>query len=196
MTYFRTFLPLLTVTTLGLAFGGCAKEYDARDVDPSSEQGIKTVGGVDMRDYLRAADELTSSMLARGIFDPNKDEVILRLSRVRDDSSALNVDTELVTNQIRTILNASNHPRVLTITPGYEDPASADDRAMGEMAGQPRIEPQYTLSGRISNVNSVAGDARQTTFIFKMTLTDNRGLALWEDQRFISKAGTRDTATF
>lgn len=185
----QTAVVALAASTLVLA--GCGGG-GARQIDTRGSDVITTVDDVDIQNYLEAANELTASMLESGEFSRVLGDdrfVLLELDRVANDTADPYIDTQLLTDTIRTNVVKSGLARF--ITPGYESPLSADDRAAAEFTGQRVQQPAYTLSGRISDVRARAGRDRQSTFIFKLTLSDRNGVAIWEDQRFITKQGRR-----
>jgi PBP1b-binding outer membrane lipoprotein LpoB len=184
-----------SAVSLCLVFAGCATEQDARTIDSVGDQTITTIDQVDIQDYIRAADEMVTSMFDSGAFPPEEDEIILELSRIADESSAIGLNTSVLTGEIRSMLNRSRSPRVLTMTPRSEDARSNDLTRMDQFENaEPELRSDYRLSGQITDVRATAGRTRQSTFVFKMTLTDNRGLGIWEEQRLITKAGTRNRA--
>ena len=57
------------------------------------------------------------------------------------------------------------------------DAASALLHHCGRVLAQPDVEPDYTLSGKITQLTRNSGSTRQSTFTFRLTLTDpNTGL--------------------
>ena len=181
------YLPILAVL---LVIAGCRSEQDATVIDAGGDRTITSIDQIDVQDYLRAADELVGSMFASDVFPPDARVVRIEVSRIRDESSALQTDTELLTNQVLAQLGRSRSPRVLARTPGAEDPLT--DADLGGRSGAAASD--YRLSGRITDQYARAGRQRQKTFVFEMTLTDDSGYGVWRDQRFITKAGTRNKA--
>ena len=52
--------------------------------------------------------------------------------------------------------------------------------------------PDFSLSGKIIQLNTRAGDVRQAAFAFQLSLTDlKRGLAVWEEEVQIVKKGKK-----
>ncbi len=115
------------------------------------------------------------------------------------------IDTDLLTKKIRIALNRSGKVATTTAvgssTKGPEDKASLETRELrksGEfdqttVAGRGQmIAPDYSLSGKIIETPVRAGNVRQSTFSFQLSLSDIRtGLALWEDEVEITKAGKK-----
>ena len=189
-------LPLATLATTAVAtlFASGCGGGGARQIDTRGSDLITTVDEVDIQNYLQFANEMTDSMFDSRAFSRalgNNEFVLLELDQVRNDTADPYIDTALLTDGIRTNLNQSGLVR--TLTPGQESALAADDRAAAEFTGQNLQQPAYTLSGRISDVRTRAGNTRQSTFVFKLTLSDRNGVGMWEDQRFITKQGKRAT---
>ena len=56
---------------------------------------------------------------------------------------------------------------------------------------EPQRMPDFTLSGKIIEKRDRQDDVRQVTYAFQLSLTDNNGLAVWEDEKEISKQSKR-----
>src|SRR5690606_27633556 len=114
------------------------------------------------------------------------------------------IDVDLLVKQIREDLNASG--RVLTTTAYGKKPESKATRAEIEyeqfMKGSdapdaPAVaRPDFILTGKIiemTTTGEVSGGrrAQQNTYVFQMSLSDKRGLAVWDDQTEVSKVKPR-----
>ena len=54
------------------------------------------------------------------------------------------------------------------------------------------VAPDYSLSGKIIQLNTKAGKYKQSAFAFQLSLTDlKNGLAVWEDEVQIVKKGKK-----
>ena len=182
--------PLIALVP-ALALIGCGGG-GARQIDTTGGDVIVTVDDVDVQDYLQAANELTASMLESGEFRRavgDREYALIDVDQVRNDTADPYVQTALLTDTIRTNLVKSGLARV--ITPAGESPLAADDRRAAEFEGRAVPQGALTLSGRITDVRAQAGRTRQNTTVFKLTLSDRDGIAVWEDQQFITKQGRR-----
>jgi hypothetical protein len=57
--------------------------------------------------------------------------------------------------------------------------------------------PDYTLTAKILENRASAGDTRQVSYIFQMSLTDTRsGRGVWEGEETVTKQGTKNTIGF
>ncbi|MBP7143481.1 MAG: penicillin-binding protein activator LpoB, partial [Opitutaceae bacterium] len=81
-----------------------------------------------------------------------------------------------------------------------EDPLAKEAAEMQAMlAGQKKTTtlPYYTLSGKLIEDRARAGRTRQVTYTFQMSLTTVKdGLAVWEDEKQITKIGTKPSVGF
>ena len=61
----------------------------------------------------------------------------------------------------------------------------------------PKVQPDLTLSGKITQIKRQAGSQRQTTYTFRLTLTDpNTGLEVWTKVEDVTKQGRKDSIGF
>ena len=185
-----------TVAIVGaLALGGC--NSGVQDVDATGPEAVKTLGEIDPRDWSRAADEMVQSLLTSSVLESApRSPAVMGISRIRN-RTGLQIDTDLLTKKIRTSLNQSG--KVLTTTViglggQPEDPMAAGEAQRREFFAEdektaPKVErPDYTLSGKIIGQETRGQKATQVTYAFQLSLTDVRtGLAVWEDERLISK---------
>ncbi|MEM6560538.1 MAG: penicillin-binding protein activator LpoB [Planctomycetota bacterium] len=197
----NTALKITLAAALGFTIVGC-RDTAARKIDPFSEdQAITSVRGIDPKDANEAALTLVDSLLRHPAitrFGP-EDPAILAISSVRANISDRQFDVDQVNKTIRVELNRSG--RVLTTTVGSlgnedvlaSEAAEADQFLNGT---SPTVPADYTLSGKIIENYTRAGDFKQSVYIFQMSLTDSRGLALWEDEVAIGKKGTRNRVGF
>ena len=193
-------LPLAIAALAPLLWSGCASG-GARRIDSGGRESITTVGCVDIQDFAAAAEESVGKLLASGALDkvPNP-PAILAVSGVRNDTGH-QFDTDLLTKKIRVKLNTSGKA-LTTTTVGLdgvaEDPLAKQLQGERELQGEKpaRLLPDFTLSGKIIETPVRAGNVRQSTFSFQLSLTDKRGLALWEGEEEITKQGKRPSVGF
>jgi hypothetical protein len=51
--------------------------------------------------------------------------------------------------------------------------------------------PDYTLSGKIIENRTRQGNKSESTYVFQMALATRDGLAVWEEEKTITKQGKR-----
>lgn len=201
----RIGLSALTIGAVGIFSAGCQTTEDpgrVRYIDPYSNEGVVTVGGLDFHDWGIAAEKAINSLLSSGVLLDNDRKSVVMISTVRNNTRE-HVDTDLLTKKIRISMLRSGQAIVTTAVRagGPEDAASMKvrelrlsdefDQTTVQEKGQ-LIAPSHSLSGKIIQVDSRAGNVRQSAFAFQLTLTDLRtGLAVWEDEVPIVKQGSR-----
>ena len=75
---------------------------------------------------------------------------------------------------------------------GPEDPlADASKRQAAFASGKKLRRPDYTLSGKIIEDRARAGNIREVTYFFQLTLATPDGLAVWEGEKRIPKQGEK-----
>jgi len=193
-------LPLALVAAMPLLWTGCSSG-GARRIDAGGRESITTVGNVDIQDFVAAAEASVGKLLASGALDKvPKPPAILAVSLVRNQTGQ-QFDTDLLTKKIRVKLNTSGKA-LTTTTVGLdgvaEDPLAKQLQGERELLEKRKdtVTPDFTLSGKIIETRARAGDVRQSTFSFQLSLTDRRGLALWEGEEEITKQGKRPSVGF
>lgn len=191
-----------TIILVSLGMMGC-RTSKVTYVDPESNEGITTIRTIDIHDWNAAAEKNINSLLESGVLGGNvsKKEVIM-VSHIRNNTTE-HIDTDLLAKKIRIALNRSG--KVLTTTAvgvgGPEDEASMAVRELRESAEFDQsttqqqgtlVAPDYSLSGKIIQLNTKAGKYKQSAFAFQLSLTDLKsGLAVWEEEVQIVKKGKK-----
>lgn len=177
----------LLASALAIGLIGCS--HPAKRVPETGS--ITTVGQIDIQDWNYAATELSKSLVNSGVLEnaPRK-PAILAMSRIVNNTTQ-QVDIDLLTKKIReTLLDTGKVQTTTTFgsDSNVEDPIAREIRHSREAAEgkQPTVAdlPDYTLSGKLIEVRSQAGDIYQSVFAFQLSLTDSRtGNAVWENPR-------------
>jgi uncharacterized protein (TIGR02722 family) len=195
---------LLALGSASLLLVGCATPQ-ATYVDPAGSRTITTVGGINIQDYANAADTMVSSLID-GVINTGKLEApagqpaMLAISRISNNTSQ-HVDTDMLVKKIRVALNKTGKV-VTTTTMGLggnaEDPLAQGIKQQTEFLQDKKNTrlPDYSLSGKIIEQRERAGDVRQSSFVFQLSLTSKDGVAVWEDEKTITKQGKRSTVGF
>ena len=183
---------------LATALVGC--KSGAKYVETGGTQSVVTIGQVDIQDIQMASSELLQSMLQTGVLkrSPTQPARLLINPIVNDTGSQFDVGE--LTYRMREQLVNSGQAQVITAYGQYtEDPAALEElrRRSFESGTQSDVEPDFTLSGKITQVRRSAGSTRQTTFTFRMTLTDpNTGLEVWTKVADVTKQGQKPGVGF
>ena len=199
MTSLPTRTRLALAAALVAATAGC-NDPGARTVETGSSETVTSIDHIDDQDWAKAANKLTTSMLGMdSLFAAKADGSKKRLGigRVTNDT-AEPVDVDLLVKQIRVTLNKSG--KVVTTTTGglaTEDVLAQRNKAAVDFNKGDGTTPlralDYSLSGKLIQTRARAGNTRQSTFYFQLTLTDPNGDGVWEDQAPITKIGTHDS---
>jgi hypothetical protein len=192
-------LPLALLTLAPVLWTGCGG--GARRIESGGTESITTVGSIDIQDFISAAEASVGKLLASGALDKvPAPPAILAVYRVRNETGK-QFDTDLLTKKIRVKLNTSG--KALTTTTVAVDGQVEDKLAKGIQAEQEFQDdkkvtrgPDFSLSGKIIETRAKAGNVRQSTFSFQLSLSDKRGLALWEGEEEITKQGKRPSVGF
>lgn len=191
----RYLFPVALLALAPLVWTGCSSGV-ARRIDAGGRESITTVGQVDIQDFVAAAEASVGKLLLSGALDKvPKPPAILAVSLVRNQTGQ-QFDTDLLTKKIRVKLNTSGKA-LTTTTVGLD--GVAEDPLAKQLQGEQQktgVTPDFTLSGKIIETRARAGDVRQSTFSFQLSLTDRRGLALWEGEEEITKQGKRPSVGF
>lgn len=186
---------LLKPIALSLAvlagFTGCNSGSKARYVDSQGPRTVVAVDEINIQDWESAANQLIDSLLASGVMERSPQQpAILAVSRIINDTRR-HVDTDLLTKKIRVALN--NSGKALTTTT-IDVLAPPEDPLAAKVSDRRPPKPYFSLSGKIIEVATRAGDTKQVTYVFQMSLTEvPTGLAVWEDEVQITKQGARAT---
>lgn len=195
---------LLALGSVSLLLAGCATPQ-ATYVDPAGSRTITTVGNINIQDYANAADTMVNSLID-GVINAGKLEApagqpaMLVISRIANNTSQ-HVDTDMLVKKIRIALNKTGKV-VTTTTMGLggkaEDPLAQGIKEQTEFLQDKKNTrlPDYSLSGKIIEQREQAGNVRQSSFVFQLSLTSKTGVAVWEDEKTITKQGKRPTVGF
>jgi penicillin-binding protein activator len=197
----KQLIPLLALVALiPVLWTGCASG-GARRIETGGRDSITSVGQIDIQDFIAAAEASVGKLLASGTLDKvPTPPAIMAVSLVRNDTGK-QFDTDLLTKKIRVKLN--NSGKALTTTTVSLNDTPEDALAKKLQADREAVDgksnvplPDFSLSGKILETRARAGDVRQSTFSFQLSLTDKRGLALWEGEEEITKQGKRSSVGF
>jgi PBP1b-binding outer membrane lipoprotein LpoB len=168
---------------------------------------ITTVGGIDIQDATDAAAELSESLLAANVLGRAGQPSIIAIDRYINDTSQ-QIDRDVIVKKIRVSLNKAGVAQTMTTLDsagGIGGESNIATRAARERDNEARAnaflndtaapelpKPDYALTFKILDNRVRAGRTRQTTYTFQMSLTDVKtGLAVWEDEKQITKQGSK-----
>ena len=201
----KPFVKFIAAAVLPALALGCAT---AKYIDHDGRDSVVNVGQINTQDWIRAADELTQSLLLSGAIQGVAGKPkILMIGRIKNNTTQ-HIDTDSLMKKIRVALNKGG--RALTTTAvGLDGPEDESSKAVRELRADDEfnqatipgkgnlVSPDYSLSGKIIQNNARARRGllptiRQSEFAFQLSLTDLKtGLAVWEEEKLIVKQGSR-----
>ena len=182
------------------SFTGCTRP--AQYVDPKGGRLMVTLDQINIQDWAMAAESAINELLASGALDKvPAPPAVMVVSRVINSTSQ-QIDTDLLTKKIRVALNKSG--KALTMTTrgaggAVEDELAKEiaqewkDMGLEKPAARP---PDFSLSGKIIETYTRSGNYRQAAYTFQLSLSDRRGLAVWEGEKEVVKQGRRPAVGF
>jgi len=188
---------------LALLLGGCATQ--TAYVNPEGPEMIVSIDRINIQDFSNAADTLVNSLMD-DVIDQDKlvssvrnEPALLAISRIKNNTGR-QIDTDLLVKRIRIALLRTGKIQTTTTMNlgGPEDPLAADNQKAKEFFKDQAYSrlPDYTLSGKIIEERARDGNLRQTSFVFQLSLSSSSGIAIWEDQKVITKQGKRSSVSF
>lgn len=195
----KIILPL--VAAVPLAITGCATT-DAHYVATGGSQNIVNIDQINIQDYIQAAESASTDLIGSGALNRVANPpAVLAISRIVNNTGQ-QIDTDLLVKKIRVVVLQSGQA-VTTTTIGLggkaEDPLAKGMQQENEfMSDQKNTRlPDFTLSGKIIETRARAGNVRQSTYSFQLSLTDTKtGNAVWESEKEITKQGRRPSVGF
>jgi len=209
MTIFKTVIKsTLATLTIVLFFAGCAEQPRYMDSQHPETHKADTLG-IDYQDFKKASIEATQSMLRSGALNrAGGGRYVLAISTFINDTTQ-RIDMDQLVKSIRIALLQSGKVVVTTAVRagGAEDTMSYEARKLrgsdefnqrtvakkGQM-----IAPDFSLSGKIIQRNTkLSNGDMKVDYYFQMSLTDIKtGLAYWEGETVITKAGSSKTVNW
>jgi PBP1b-binding outer membrane lipoprotein LpoB len=185
---------LLVACGAVLFLAGCAGSKTTY-VDPGGSRLVTTTEGINIQDFSQAADTMTASLINnfvnKGLLKSAvpSEPALMAISRIQNNTGQ-QLDTDMLVKKIRVALLQTGKVQTSTTIAygGPEDPLAAEQ--------PPTRRPDYTLSGKIIEDRTQAGNVKQTSYIFQLSLSSPAGIGVWEDERTIVKQGTRPSVGF
>jgi len=195
----RPLVSTVLVVATAAFLGGCASSQ-ATYVDPASTRTLSNVGEINVQDWNMASESMINSLISKHINSGSlkgsgpDGRAILAISRIVNNTS-VQIDTDILVKKIRVALLGTGKV-VADITAGLggpEDPLAAEAKREQQFLGTQKVagRPDYTLSGKIIENRTRQGNQRESTYVFQMALATRDGLAVWEEEKTITKQGKR-----
>ena len=126
-----------------------------------------------------------------GILGRDGTPSIIAISRYVNNTGQ-QIDRDQIIKKIRVSLNKAGVAQTLTTMGPTGTTAGAEDPLAVNVNGGSTLVPEYSLTYKLLSVEAQAGKVKQYTYVFQMSLTDIKtGLAVWEDERQITKQGKK-----
>lgn len=190
----------LSLTAALLTLPACASK--ATYIETGGTDSIVSVGEVDIQDLQRAASGMLESLIALGTLQNAPHQPArLRIERVVNDTSSA-FDVGELTYRMREQLVNSGQATVLTAYGANAESPEAQERLKQEAfrrgeTSVESLEPDFFLTGKITQLKRSAGRTRQTTYTFRLTLTDSRtGQEAWTKVVDVTKQGQKNAVGF
>ncbi len=196
-----------TLTSAALAVAalavGCSSPKTTY-VDPASSRLVTNVDQINIQDFAQAADTMVNSLIDN-LINPGQlksgvpnEPALLAISRIQNNTGT-QLDTDLLVKKMRVALLRTGKVQTSTTIAygGVEDPLMAEEQKNNEFFNdKPKRRPDYTLSGKIIEDRTQAGNVRQSAFVFQLSLSSRDGIGVWEDEKTIVKQGSRPAVGF
>ena len=190
---------ILITLTLPLICFGCGQK--AKYIQTGGTQSIVSVGEVDIQDIQGAARGLLDSMFLTGVLNKAEHQParIVVEAVVNDTSSRF--DTGELLHRMRAQLVNSGQAAVETAFGQAESQVAQDAlKKKAFLEGKTASDvfnPDFALTGKITQMKRSAGNTNQTTYTFRLTLTNmNTGLEAWTDYVNVTKQGSHNAIGF
>lgn len=174
----------------------------ARYVETGSPEGIISVNDVDFQDILKASSGMLESLAETGVLKTakRKPAQLIIGDIVNDTSSRFDVG-ELTYRMREQLVNTGQAAVVTTFGNSPEDRQAQEvlrrEKFLKGETAEPLPDPDFSLTGKITQVKRSAGDTKQATYTFRLTLTNLRtGLEAWTKTVDMTKLGNRNAVGF
>jgi PBP1b-binding outer membrane lipoprotein LpoB len=182
-----------------------------------STSQLRSTMGFDPKEVSETSGEMAESLLSANILrNKGKDgRSVIAISTFRNNTALYDFDPNVIFNRIRVTLNKSGVAYCYVTNDAYVSKNRASvashnnvsdaknellasigrsERASYQSAGP---APQYTLTLELIETHGAVGRTTNKTYDIHMTLNEIRsGLAIWEEQKDISKDRTRASVGF
>jgi len=191
---------VLATSSLLLALAACGSP--GKYIETGGTDSIVSVGEVDIQDLQTAASGMLESLVAQGVLSTAPHQPArLSIERVVNDTSSA-FDVGELTYRMREQLVNSGQATVLTAYGADAESPEAQERLKQEAFRQGQttvdsLQPDFFLTGKITQLKRSAGSTKQVTYTFRLTLTDSRtGQEAWTKVVDVTKQGTKNAVGY
>ena len=123
---------------------------------------------LDTEDFKVKGGEMVESLISSSVLDKaTQHPAVIAIGRITSNAG-IYVDTDLLMKKISTALLKSG-------------------KAVKDTSGGTLNTLDFTFSGKIIDTYVTSGNKKQHTYTFQLSLTDNKGLAVWEEEKEVTK---------
>jgi hypothetical protein len=191
---------ILLICSMAFVAAGCGQK--ATYIETGGTQSIVSLDEVDMQDILKANSDLLDSLIANGVLKQAQNQPArVVVDKVTNDTSS-RFDTDELLMRMRSQLVNSGQATVETAYGNDPESQESQDalRSQAFREGKTQAEvfdPDFALTGKITQLRRSAGRMKQTTYTFRLTLTNMRtGREVWTDVADMTKQGTKSGVGF
>lgn len=178
---------ILLLSTALFVLVGCGTP--AAYKDPNGRDLVVSLDQVNIQDFASAGAAMLQSMSNAPALN-QQPPAVLKLGTVTNDTT-VNFDTSLLLSKLTVPL--VNSGRIVLL----ESDAAADAARQAQGAQGQVPQAQLVLKGKILEDRANAGSTRQASYVFQLTLVDvKRGVALWTEEKIVTKQGTKNSVGF
>ncbi len=186
----------ILLLSLAVVLAGCSQP--ARYIETGGAESIVSVGEVDIQDIQKAAANMLGSLVETGVMQkaPRVPALLAMGQIINDTSSQFDVG-ELLYRMREQLVNSGQAQVVTVWGAGAEDTTARDaatrDAFLSGTTSGAVSKPDFSLTGKITQIKRQAAATRQTTYTFRLTLTNMRtGTEAWTKTVDVSKQGTKN----
>ena len=195
--------PFLAVVCSAAALASVGCGSPAKRIETGGPESITTVTQVDDQDIMGATNQMLSSLLELGVLKQTEQKpAVLLIDRITNDTTSDFPIDNLVYAMREQLVNSGQAAVNTTYGANPESKLAQDEAKLDqfETGERVRIKNDFALTGRITEVRRAAGNVRQATFTFRLTLTatsgPRKGLEVWTKQAQFTKQGTKASVGF
>ena len=191
----------LLIATVAMTLTCCGQK--AKVIQTGGSSSITSVSEVDIQDIQNAAITLLDSMMGTGVLQRGENyPARIVIENVKNDTSSRFDIDELLYRMRAKLVNSGQAVIVSTWGDNAESKEAKKELDMenfleGKTTTRKMLSPDFSLTGKITDTRRVAGNVKQYTYTFRLTLTDmNTGLEAWTDWHDVTKQGSKPSIGF
>ncbi|MCH2144892.1 MAG: penicillin-binding protein activator LpoB [Phycisphaerales bacterium] len=184
---------------LTLVGAGCGQK--ATYIETGGTQSVVNVDQVNIQDILNASSDLLDSLISNGVLKQAKNQPARVVVDNVTNATSTRFDIDELLMRMRAQLVNSGQATVETSYGNDPESRAAQEalrsQAFREGTTAEAFDPDFALTGKITQLRASAGRMKQTTYSFRLTLTNMRtGREVWTEVADMTKQGTKPGVGF